>query len=248
MIGFYALLITGTGHFHRFGAKFSHMNELLEKIRKKAQSVEQGKHINPKISKEEIEKAEQEFGFRFPALWVRIYTEIGNGGFGPGLGLYTFDEAKKLYTDLRAEEDSAWELGTFPLCTWGCAIDSYTDCEDNSTVYYTNDSHSSHHNPITFTITDKDGNVISSGDGDNILDVLNKVDKSGGGRPDVGGDNEEKDELGLLYHKDTLEEWFTDWVNDVDLWAEISGGDEEDDEEEDDDDDNDPPLDFGARR
>lgn len=219
------------------------MNELLSKIKAYASDPdtmhdmrdEGTRHpgFNAVLPMEEIRKAEAELGFKFPELLVQVYTEIGNGGFGPGYGLYEFAEAKKLYLALMAEKDSGWEKGTFPMCTWGCGIDSYVDCmTDGYIVYYTNENfaHSCEDNPITFTMTDKDGNVISSGSGGSIMDVLNGLDNKNAPKREV---EEENDEPGLTYHKDTLEEWFTDWADDVDLWGEMSG--ESDDEEEEDD-------------
>src|SRR5262245_41797485 len=40
------------------------------------------------VRREAVEAAEREFGYPFPALLRRLYLEVGNGGFGPGYGLF----------------------------------------------------------------------------------------------------------------------------------------------------------------
>ena len=228
---------------------------LLEKIRTRAldpstihdmaEGLSPAPKINTVITKAELEKTEAELDFKFPELLVDIYTKIGNGGFGPGYGLYSIEEAKKLYAELMSVEENEWERGTWPLCTWGCAIDSYVDCENEIfVVYYTNEGHSSHEeNHATFELTDKDGNIISSGNANNINDAPDNT-IGGANRPheheeeEDEDENEDNDEPGLLYHKDSLDEWFSDWCDGVNLWDEMSG-EEEDEEEE-----IDPPEDL----
>ncbi|MGW9030728.1 hypothetical protein ACWGQ5_43040 [Streptomyces sp. NPDC055722] len=41
----------------------------------------------PRLSMAEVERAERKLGYRLPQLLRRIYTEIGDGGFGPEGGL-----------------------------------------------------------------------------------------------------------------------------------------------------------------
>src|SRR5687767_4174627 len=86
---------------------------------------------------------ERQFGFAFPPLLKRIYTEIGNGGFGPGYGLIGLsngvpDDAGntgpaiyKLFRDGDPEDPHwKWPEGLLPICDWGCAIRSCVDCAD----------------------------------------------------------------------------------------------------------------------
>lgn len=225
------------------------MNHLIEQIRNRASSkntihdmvkgLTPEPKIAPVISLSELQDLETELGFKFPPLLIRIYTEIGNGGFGPGYGLYSISEAKQLYLDFMADPENEWEKGTWPLCTWGCLIDSYVDCLDEGCpIYFTNESFGEDHEgqDLSFTLTDKDGNVISTGTSDNINDLLNGL--SGGEINKEESDDEEdndEEEVGLIYHKDTLEEWFEDWVAGVNLWDEMMGEEDDDDEEEDDD-------------
>lgn len=73
-----------------------------------------------------LDAAEAQVGFPLPALLHRLYTEVGNGGFGPGAGLVGVDGGHPdadgrtigaLYADLRAQ---GWPEGLLPLCDWGC--------------------------------------------------------------------------------------------------------------------------------
>ena len=91
-------------------------------------------------SKEDIEEAERIIGFQFPPLLRQIYSEIANGGVGPGYqvlgvsGGHTSDEGDsiaELYSTLSDEdpEDPKWHWpkGIVPFCHWGCAIYSCFD-------------------------------------------------------------------------------------------------------------------------
>lgn len=82
------------------------------------------------------ERLEREIGFRLPDLLVRLYQDIGNGGFGPGYGLMGLGEGG--FTDdisntadgiyLRWRSDDArrerfhWPKGLLPICHLGCAM------------------------------------------------------------------------------------------------------------------------------
>jgi hypothetical protein len=43
---------------------------------------------NPPVTMADLIEAEARLGFPLPPLLKRIYCEVGNGGFGPGYGLY----------------------------------------------------------------------------------------------------------------------------------------------------------------
>lgn len=45
-------------------------------------------HANPPVTMADLIEAEARLGFPLPPLLKRIYCEVGNGGFGPGYGLY----------------------------------------------------------------------------------------------------------------------------------------------------------------
>jgi hypothetical protein len=55
----------------------------------------QGK-IYPPTTITVVEATEKELGFRIPSLLSQMYTEVANGGFGPGYGIYGLEGG---YTD-----------------------------------------------------------------------------------------------------------------------------------------------------
>ena len=69
------------------------MDDIIFLIRKrlKRKITDQDGISRPKLLKparsSELSADEESLGFRLPPLLKRIYTEIGNGGFGPGYGL-----------------------------------------------------------------------------------------------------------------------------------------------------------------
>ena len=92
----------------------------------------------------EVANDERRLGIKFPPLMKRIYTEIGNGGFGPGCGLIgltngapddTGRTGPAIYNQLLCvdSEDPNWKwpIGLLPICHWGCAILSCVDCADS---------------------------------------------------------------------------------------------------------------------
>jgi hypothetical protein len=91
----------------------------------------------------EIANDEKRLGFALPPLLKRLYTEIGNGGFGPGYGLIGLTNgvpddlgktAPETYGLIRgtSRDDPSWKWpeGLLPICHWGCAILSCIDCTD----------------------------------------------------------------------------------------------------------------------
>jgi hypothetical protein len=236
------------------------MENLINKIKTRAsnpstihdmaEGLSPAPQINAVVALAEIQKVEEELGFKFPDLWKKIYSEIGNGGFGPGYGLYPLQQAKEIYLELMSDPENEWEKGTFPLCTWGCAIDSYVDCADEEfSVYFTDEGHSDEGNEVSFELTDKDGNVISTGKGGGISDILDQL-SGGGSRPpsDSDDNNDDDDDAGLSFHKNSLEDWFNDWTAGVDLWSEMDGGDDDYEEEDDDQEEYKTPPDSGRGR
>jgi hypothetical protein len=88
--------------------------------------------------------AEKRLGFALPPLLVRIWTEIANGGIGPGYGIYGLEGGMTdEYTDLpipdlllACRDDNFWiEIAgedsaamSLPICDWGCCTGSAIDC------------------------------------------------------------------------------------------------------------------------
>ena len=72
-----------------------------------------------------------------PALLKRLYLEIGNGGFGPGYGLFGVkggfadDVTGMTVEDLYREHQDWgdwWPTGLVPICDWGCTMGAAIDC------------------------------------------------------------------------------------------------------------------------
>lgn len=110
---------------------------------------------NPAVALTDLVHAEALLGFPLPSLLKRIYTEVGNGGFGPGYGLFPLineEDSQTCWTDslvttylmYRAltpeqfaeywdEKEDEYRLQAWPeklimICDWGCNIYSYLDC------------------------------------------------------------------------------------------------------------------------
>jgi hypothetical protein len=73
----------------------------------------------------------------------KIYSEVGDGGFGPGYGFYGLlegtdefpdDTVVRLYTSFRKTDPEypswSWPEKILPLTDWGCAIRSCVDYSD----------------------------------------------------------------------------------------------------------------------
>lgn len=106
----------------------------------------------PPVAEQDLDTAEEELGYPLPPLLRALYTQVANGGFGPGYGLPQIRDHA-----LRKKDDSAWERysrpvnlaiylrktsssayfevpdyawpdNLFGICDWGCGIVSYLDC------------------------------------------------------------------------------------------------------------------------
>jgi hypothetical protein len=88
----------------------------------------------------DIEAAAKALGFPLPEPLGLIYTQVGNGGFGPGQGLLPIQgpglpgldrNAVEVYLAARAHrEEPSWEWPErlLPFCFRGDAVFSCTDC------------------------------------------------------------------------------------------------------------------------
>ena len=84
---------------------------------------------------EAVRAAEALVGFRFPPLLIRLWTEVANGGFGPGYGLlgveggFPFDDHGALtIAENYRSCTPAWPGRLLPICGWGCFNESAIDC------------------------------------------------------------------------------------------------------------------------
>lgn len=93
-----------------------------------------------------VSDAEQQLGFLLPPLLRRIYTEIANGGIGPGYGLlgitdgarddlgHTLIDLYQIYHQSDPDDPQwHWPTAVVPICHWGCAIYSCLDCRTSDT-------------------------------------------------------------------------------------------------------------------
>jgi len=96
-----------------------------------------------------VAHAEQEIGFTFPALLTRLYTEVGNGGFGPGYGFLGVQGGKTdgagcdIVRATRRFRASAtrgrqwnWPNGVVPLIEWGNAVYTCLDLRGPEQALY----------------------------------------------------------------------------------------------------------------
>jgi hypothetical protein len=87
------------------------------------------------LSKAQERRVLNELGLVLPHLLMRLYQEVGNGGFGPSYGLLGIRDG---YTDDRGNTPDAvyrmfletdpndpnwfWPRDVFPICHYGCGI------------------------------------------------------------------------------------------------------------------------------
>jgi SMI1 / KNR4 family (SUKH-1) len=106
--------------------------------------------VPPPAPEDDVVRAEAQLGFALPPFLRRLYLEVGNGGFGPGYGLFPLDTASDsldslvtAYTVMRAmsqqdidenwesDEDkpSLWPSRVLMICDWGCNIYTLVNCD-----------------------------------------------------------------------------------------------------------------------
>jgi SMI1 / KNR4 family (SUKH-1) len=104
---------------------------------------------SPPVTVEELAQAEVQLGFELPTFLRRLYLEVGDGGFGPGYGLFPLnahnpstDSLVTAYLGMRsmsqkdidehwADEEvkpSLWPERVLMICDWGCNIYSCLNC------------------------------------------------------------------------------------------------------------------------
>ena len=121
------------------------MHPIIERFRRQTPPPTQ----RPPLSIADIEEAERRLGFPLPELLRELYTEIGDGGFGPSYGLLPLltpvEEVKLMNANLPRIESAIelyilfkkgdpgdpswlWPDRLLPILDWGCAIRSCVDC------------------------------------------------------------------------------------------------------------------------
>ncbi|GGJ24237.1 SMI1/KNR4 family protein [Deinococcus roseus] len=83
---------------------------------------------SPVLTPERLFELEQEMGSGLPELLRQVYTQVGEGNFGPGYGLMPFKDHK--YTSSSAAVlplyqsflEKGWPEHLLMFCCWGCTI------------------------------------------------------------------------------------------------------------------------------
>jgi hypothetical protein len=102
--------------------------------------------VQPPVASAEVASVETRLGFRLPKLLRRLYTEVGNGGFGPVFGLLPLtiaslgdDPPAEAEFELAAEyarlllryggdPGGGWPAGVVPAFYCGCTVFEFVDC------------------------------------------------------------------------------------------------------------------------
>lgn len=106
--------------------------------------------------------AERALGFPLPPLLRELYLKVGNGGFGPGYGLFGLDGGAYLpsvpneqylvdiYRDFlkRPHSCAPWQERLLPICHWGRTCFSYLDCALAQAPVLSIDLDSKGHGPL----------------------------------------------------------------------------------------------------
>jgi hypothetical protein len=84
--------------------------------------------VNSCAAAPQLFEAEAQLNITFPRLFHRLYTEIGEGGYGPGYGLLELDEMLDEYGDHVQTYGRRWPVGLLMIATEGCLCRYYLDC------------------------------------------------------------------------------------------------------------------------
>jgi hypothetical protein len=85
----------------------------------------------PPLSAAEIAEAEERLGFELPPLVRDLYTQVADGGYGPGYGLVPLAEMVQQGREIEEERVRfPWPAQVLHLCWWGCEYLSVLDCSD----------------------------------------------------------------------------------------------------------------------
>ena len=101
-------------------------------------------NLYPPLSEAELAQEEARLGFNLPPLLGHLYTQVANGGFGPGGGLLTFRQLSPKvdqtiatmyfqFRTARAKRGALWQERVVPFASWGDMIFSCIDLSDAST-------------------------------------------------------------------------------------------------------------------
>ncbi|MFJ5117324.1 SMI1/KNR4 family protein [Kitasatospora sp. NPDC088548] len=112
---------------------------LVERVRVRA--AEDGEELGAGVGSAEVAGVEAVVGFTLPPLLLRLYREVGNGGFGPDGAMLPLSGEEpsvvSVYRGERARSDEAagvegdgphWPAGVLPVLDWGCGMYAAVDC------------------------------------------------------------------------------------------------------------------------
>jgi hypothetical protein len=152
------------------------------------------------LSRDKIANVEQSLGITLPRLVVSLYSQIGNGGFGPGHGILPLippelvpsylDAAFDLYQELNwsptGSAVSAATSNLLPFCEWGsgqfsCLLLDDHCCDDASLVR------------------------LNEGWDENTTRMISR---EGNYRAP-----------GLIFESSSLQDWLSDWIDGADLFG-----------------------------
>lgn len=100
-------------------------------------------------TEEQLRATEERLGMALPSDLVSLYSEVANGGFGPGCGLrgaeggyrwyeQTIVETYQSYQSMHivdlAGQWTRWPLPLLPLCDLGCDQDACLDCQSGQVI------------------------------------------------------------------------------------------------------------------
>jgi hypothetical protein len=131
------------------------INQLIQQLRATAKA-------DPKtnwyavVSSDVIQFVESSLDVDFPQILTRCYTEISNGGFGPGYQLtglpggYESSWGDLLQTTLELRRHEDCEEEWLPLIDWGCGQFTVVDSSDAQIItLYDGDFHCESYNLFT---------------------------------------------------------------------------------------------------
>ncbi len=96
--------------------------------------------VLPPVDRTIVEHTEATLNFRLPELLRQIYTEVGNGGLGPGYGLWDIESLVRMYPHCHEsnpyQPNELWPKGMLDICEWGCGITGCIDCSNAEAPVY----------------------------------------------------------------------------------------------------------------
>jgi hypothetical protein len=87
----------------------------------------------PPCGRDDVAAAEAALGVTLPPLLVRLYTEVADGGFGPGDGAEPIAELAGLWESyavelVESEDVGEWPAGVVPFCELDQTLTACVDC------------------------------------------------------------------------------------------------------------------------